>query len=59
MSRAEAEVQIAAMWADGDYTQNQAKLTAQLQGLNWDAVQATYGRLYEAEQRANEGYHNG
>ena len=58
MNRAEAEVQIAAMWADGDYTQNQAKLTAQLQGLNWDAVQATYGRLYEAEQKKGAGQWN-
>ena len=52
------ETNIGAMWFNGDYTENQARRSARLQALNFKAIEHIYGRMYEQEQCANEGYYH-
>ena len=48
----EIENNLAKVWYEGVYTQDQAKLSSELQGLDFNNVIHEYGRLYELEQRA-------
>lgn len=59
MERQEFEHNLAVAWNDGHYTDSQAKLSAEVQGLNWANITIVRSRLYEIEQCANEGYYHG
>ena len=52
----EFEKNLAIAWNDGVYTDKQAKLSAEIQGLNWANITVERSRLYEIDQCANEGY---
>lgn len=55
----EFEYNLAVAWNDDKYTDSQAKLSAEVQGLNWANITVERSRLYEIEQCANEGYCHG
>lgn len=44
---AELEKNIGLAWFDGHYTEDQARLTTELQGLNWSLVELAYSHEYE------------
>jgi len=52
----EIEANLALSWYQGNYTQDQAQLSAELQSINFEDVVNEYARLYEITQCANEGY---
>lgn len=58
ISNNESETNIAVMLIDGDYSWTQAKRSIEVQGLSLDNVERIFGRLYEQEQCANEGYYH-
>jgi|GEM_PF-5657903 len=47
---------IANLWFDGRLSENEARRSCELQGLDFSKVELEYGSLYEMEQCANEGY---
>lgn len=46
------EKNIAEMWFDSGYTEAQAKLSWELQDLNWINIGVEYSRLYEKDAAA-------
>lgn len=46
----EHENNIALAWYEGKYTQEQAQVSCELQGINFENVVNEYGRLYESDQ---------
>jgi len=56
MSETEAQKKlIAEAWIGGNYTQQQAKLSCEVQGLDFKSVQEYYGRLYHEQECASAG----
>ena len=50
------EYNLALAWFEGKYTQEQAQLSAELQGIDFNRVKNEYGNIYaECEQVCN-GY---
>ena len=50
----QCEHAIALAWFEGKYTQDQAQLSAELQGVDFNRVKNEYGNIYaECEQEAN------
>jgi len=59
MNNLESETRIATMLIDGEYSWDQAKRSIDLQELSLGSVEKIFGRMYEREQCANEGYYHG
>lgn len=55
----EFEYNLAVAWNDGHYSDKQAKLSAEIQGLSWANVTVERSRLYEIDQCADAGYYHG
>jgi hypothetical protein len=51
----EFERAVALAWFMCHYTEKQAKLSAELQGLSWDNIQSEYGNLYAEQEAASNG----
>jgi len=58
MNKSELEVNIAHKIADGFYNWDDAKRSAETQGLNFDEVKLAYGRIYENEQCNDAGFNH-
>jgi len=57
-SREEKEYNLALAWFEGRYDQEGAKLSAQIQGLDFNRVKNEYGNIYaECEAISNEIIH--
>lgn len=50
--KAEFEYNLAVAWNDGHYTDEGAKLSAEMQGLSWPSVTVARSRLYEIDAKA-------
>jgi len=46
---------LAETWFNGTYTEQQARMSADIQVLDFNAVSAEYGRLYEEMERLSHG----
>ena len=58
MSKSELEVNIAHMISDGLYDWDDAKRSAEIQDLNFDAIKLAYSRIYENEQCNDAGFNH-
>ena len=54
----EFEHNLVTAWNDGVYTDKQAKLSAEIQGLSWANVTVERSRLYEIDARAGRNSWN-
>ena len=50
------ESYIAYAWFDGCYTEDQARVSCEFQGLNFENVVCEYGKLYHEQEAASHGY---
>ena len=55
MSNERAEL-IAITWFDGKYDQEDAKRSAELQGVDFKLVEQYYGQLYHTQEAASHGF---
>ena len=46
---------LAVAWFEGTYTEQQARMSATIQVLDFNAVSDEYGRLYEEMERLSHG----
>jgi len=59
MNKSELEVNVAYMVAEGFGDWDDAKRSAEIQGLSFDAIKRVYGRIYEKEQCNDAGFNHG